>query len=151
MQFSSALKRTMYYFKNSSFPNFLLIHRARYIFSRDMICLYHFKAKIYDVKETINILVLRIIKIPILKTCLNHWTQAGLELKSTYANKHGNATLIMLYLTLSTLYLTSRHIKVGSQHLLITKFVTNFVVSSLYLEVFPAELTLLGPTYLLKI
>ena len=45
MQFSSALKRTMYDFKNSFFPNFLLFHRAKYIFSKDMFCLYHFRAK----------------------------------------------------------------------------------------------------------
>ena len=48
-QFSSALKRTMYDFKNSFFPNFLLIYRAKYIFSRDMFCLYHFGAKIHGV------------------------------------------------------------------------------------------------------
>ena len=49
MQFSPALKRTMYDFKNSFFPNFLFIHRAKYIFSRDMFCLYHFRAKIHSV------------------------------------------------------------------------------------------------------
>ena len=32
MQFSSALKRTIYNFKNSFFPNFVSIHRAKYIF-----------------------------------------------------------------------------------------------------------------------
>ena len=50
VQFSSALKRTMYDFKNSFFPNFLLNHRAKYIFSRDMFCLYHFRAKIHGVR-----------------------------------------------------------------------------------------------------
>ena len=49
VQFSLALKRTMYDFKNSFFPDFLLIHRAKYIFSRDMFCLYHFRAKIHSV------------------------------------------------------------------------------------------------------
>ena len=49
VQFSLALKRTMYDFKNSFFPNFLLTHRAKYIFSRDMFCLYHFRAKIHGV------------------------------------------------------------------------------------------------------
>ena len=49
VQFSSALKRTMYDFKNSFFSNFLLTHRAKYIFSRDMFCLYHFRAKIHGV------------------------------------------------------------------------------------------------------
>ena len=42
VQFSSALKRTMNDFKNSFFPNFVFIPRAKYIFSRDMFCLYHF-------------------------------------------------------------------------------------------------------------
>ena len=32
VQFSLALKRTMYDFKNSFLPNFLLVHRAKYIF-----------------------------------------------------------------------------------------------------------------------
>ena len=49
MQFSLALKRTMYNFKNCFFPNYLLIHRAEYIFSRYMLCLYHFRAKIHGV------------------------------------------------------------------------------------------------------
>ena len=55
VQFSSALKRTMYDFKNSFFPNFLLIHRAKHIFSRDMFCLYHFRAKIHGVTSTRNL------------------------------------------------------------------------------------------------
>ena len=42
----------MYDFKNSFFPNFLLIHRAKYIFSRDMFCLYHFRAKIHGMYKT---------------------------------------------------------------------------------------------------
>ena len=42
-------QNTMYDFKNSFFPNFLLIHRAKYIFSRDMFYLYHFRAKIHAV------------------------------------------------------------------------------------------------------
>ena len=54
MQFSSALKRTMYDFKNSFFPNFLLIHRAKYVFSIDMFCLYHFRAKIHSVTVVDN-------------------------------------------------------------------------------------------------
>ena len=54
VQFSSALKRTMYNFKNSFFPNFLLIRRVKYIFSRDMFCLYHFKAKIHGVDSHQN-------------------------------------------------------------------------------------------------
>ena len=60
MQFSSALKRTMYDFKNSFFPNFLLIHRAKYIFSRDMFCLHHFRAKIHGVsfKQKSNIMIM---------------------------------------------------------------------------------------------
>ena len=49
---SSALERTMYDFKNSFFPNFLLIHRAKYIFSIDMFCVYHFKAKIHGVSPS---------------------------------------------------------------------------------------------------
>ena len=36
-------------FQNSFFPDFLLIHRAKYIFSRDMFCLYHLRAKIHSV------------------------------------------------------------------------------------------------------
>ena len=43
------LQRTMYDFKTSFFLNFLLIHRAKYIFSRDMFSLYHFRAKIHGV------------------------------------------------------------------------------------------------------
>ena len=39
----------MYDFKNSFFLNFLLIHIATYIFSRDMFCLYYFRAKIHSV------------------------------------------------------------------------------------------------------
>ena len=39
----------MYHFKNSFFPNSLIIHRAKYIFSIDMFCLYHFGAKIHGV------------------------------------------------------------------------------------------------------
>ena len=39
----------MYDFKNSFFPNFLSIHRAKYISSRAMFCLYHFGAKIHGV------------------------------------------------------------------------------------------------------
>ena len=50
VQFSLALKRTMNDFKNSFFHNFLLIHTAKYIFSRDMFCLYHFRAKTHGVK-----------------------------------------------------------------------------------------------------
>ena len=42
-------QRTTYDFKNSFFPNFLLIHKAKYIFSRDMFCLHHFRAKIHGV------------------------------------------------------------------------------------------------------
>ena len=53
MQFSSALKRTMCHFKNFFFPNFLLIHSAKYIFSRDMFCLYHFRAKIHGVLSSV--------------------------------------------------------------------------------------------------
>ena len=48
VQFSSDLKRTIYDFKNSFFPNLVLIHRAKYIFS-DMLCLYHFWARIHGV------------------------------------------------------------------------------------------------------
>ena len=39
----------MYDFKNSLFPNFLLIHRAKYVFSRDMFCLPYFSATIHCV------------------------------------------------------------------------------------------------------
>ena len=39
----------MYDFKNSFFLNFLLIHRAKYIFSGDMFCLPHFWAQIHSV------------------------------------------------------------------------------------------------------
>ena len=39
----------MYDFKNSIFPNLLLINRAKYIFSRDMFCLFHFRAKMHGV------------------------------------------------------------------------------------------------------
>ena len=39
----------MYDLKNSFFPIFLLIHRATYIFSRDMFWRYHFRAKIQGV------------------------------------------------------------------------------------------------------
>ena len=46
---SPALKRTMYEFKNYFFPNFLLIHKAKYIFSRDMFCICNFRAKIHGV------------------------------------------------------------------------------------------------------
>ena len=45
-------KKTMHDFKNSFFLNFLLIHRAKYIFSRDMFCLPHFWAKIHGVFKT---------------------------------------------------------------------------------------------------
>ena len=43
------LKRAMYDFKNSFSPAFVYIHRAKYIFSRDMFCLPHFWAKIHSV------------------------------------------------------------------------------------------------------
>ena len=36
----------MYDFKNSFFANVVVIHRAKYIFSKDMFCLYHIGAKI---------------------------------------------------------------------------------------------------------
>ena len=42
VQFSSALKRKMYDFKNSFFPNFVFISRVEYVFSEDMFCIYHF-------------------------------------------------------------------------------------------------------------
>ena len=45
------LKRTMYDFKNSFFPDLFCILRAKYIFSTDMFCLYHFRAKIYGVQD----------------------------------------------------------------------------------------------------
>ena len=48
-----SLARTMYKFKNSFFPNFLLIHRAKYIFSRDVFFLYHFRAKIHGMIQSI--------------------------------------------------------------------------------------------------
>ena len=50
VQCSSALKRTMYDIKNFFCLNFILISRVKYIFSRDMFCLYHFRAKIHGVK-----------------------------------------------------------------------------------------------------
>ena len=54
MHFRWQLKRTMHDFKNSFVPNFLLIHRAKYIFSRDMFYLYHFGAKIHGLSLKIN-------------------------------------------------------------------------------------------------
>ena len=45
------LKRTMYDFKNSFSSDFANIHRAKYIFSREMFCLYHFSAIIRDVYD----------------------------------------------------------------------------------------------------
>ena len=58
---SPALKRTMYEFKNFSSPAFNCQSRPKYIFSRDMFCLYHFWAWIQGVickkllKEEANI------------------------------------------------------------------------------------------------
>ena len=49
MQFSLALKRTMYNFKISFFPNFILIQWAKYICPRDLFSPYHFKSKIHGV------------------------------------------------------------------------------------------------------
>ena len=46
------LKRPMYHFKNYFFPAFVYIHKAKYIFSRDMFCLPHFWAKIHGVFKT---------------------------------------------------------------------------------------------------
>ena len=46
---SPALKRTMYEFKNFSSPAFNCQSRPKYIFSRDMFCLYHFWAWIHGV------------------------------------------------------------------------------------------------------
>ena len=43
------LERPMYNFKNSFSPAFVYIHRAKYIFSRDMFCLPHFGEKIHGV------------------------------------------------------------------------------------------------------
>ena len=76
VQFSSALKRTMYDFKNSFFHNFLLIHRAKYIFSRDTFCLYHFRSKIHGVcpKENLEHIV------AIIKKTLTHWWPSSLNL-----------------------------------------------------------------------
>ena len=45
-------QKDMYDFKTSFFPNFPLIHRAKDIFSIDMFCMYHFRAKIHGVKRT---------------------------------------------------------------------------------------------------
>ena len=50
----------MYDFKNSFFPNFLLIHRAKYIFSRVMFCLYHFRAKIHGVSSELAFLQMNV-------------------------------------------------------------------------------------------
>ena len=46
---SPALKRTMYEFKNFSSPAFSCQSRPKYIFSRDMFCLYYFWAWIHGV------------------------------------------------------------------------------------------------------
>ena len=54
MQFSSALKRTMYDLKNSFFPNFLLICRAKYIFSRDMFFKRNFELIFHSVNVVWN-------------------------------------------------------------------------------------------------
>ena len=43
------LERPMYDFKNSFSLAFVYIHRAKFIFSRDMFCLPHFWAKIHGV------------------------------------------------------------------------------------------------------
>ena len=43
------LEKTMYDFKNSFSPDFICIHRAKYIFSKDMFCLPHFWTKIHGV------------------------------------------------------------------------------------------------------
>ena len=66
-----ALKRTMYDFKNSFFFDFLLIQRAKYIFSRDMFCLYHFWTKInsvlcVSVVECVVVLVLVLLRLTLL-------------------------------------------------------------------------------------
>ena len=47
----------MYNFKNSFSPDFLTIHRAKHIFSRDMFCLYRFGAKIHGVPGNVAILL----------------------------------------------------------------------------------------------
>ena len=49
------LERTMYDFKNSFSPAFVYIHRAKYIFSRDMFCLPHFWAKIHGVVTNLKL------------------------------------------------------------------------------------------------
>ena len=51
VQFSSTLKRTKYDLKNSFFPNFLLIHREKYIFSRDMFFKRHFELIYHSVNR----------------------------------------------------------------------------------------------------
>ena len=43
------LERPIYNFKNSFPPDFIYVHRAECIFSRDMFCLYHFRAMIYKI------------------------------------------------------------------------------------------------------
>ena len=48
------LRRPMYDFKNSFSPAFIYILRAKYNFSRDMFCLYHFWAKIHRVIEAVK-------------------------------------------------------------------------------------------------
>ena len=53
---SPALKRTMYKFKNFSSPAFNCQSRPKYIFSRDMFCLYHFWAWIHGVSRLQNML-----------------------------------------------------------------------------------------------
>ena len=44
-------KRTMCNLKNSFSPDFVYIHTEKYIFFRDMFCLYHFWAKNYNVNS----------------------------------------------------------------------------------------------------
>ena len=51
------LERPMYDFKNSFSPAFVYIHRAKYIFSRDMFCLPHFGAKIHGVLLEVKLLL----------------------------------------------------------------------------------------------
>ena len=48
------LERPMYDFKKSFSPAFVYIHRAKYIFSRDMFCLPHFWPKIHGVLKAIG-------------------------------------------------------------------------------------------------
>ena len=98
VHFSLALKWTIYNFKNSFFPNFLLIHRAKYILSRAMFCQYHYRAKIHCVKGVWKLIkhpvecsAISIIVCPFANGILLLWILR----KTTFANKSHNQMIVI--------------------------------------------------------